>query len=442
MTTGSGSRAFMGLPRGSADLLPDACRARRFVTQALLETFERWGYEQVTTPVVEYYDVLARGLTETDRRGCVRFIEAGSGAVVALRSDLTPQIARMVAHHGEGALARSDAVRLCYAADVVRQPGDEREATEHHQAGVELIGDADPTTDAELIALCDAALRRAGLDEFCLDLSHRGVVAAVLDRLGLTADERSTLVGLLARKDRGGVELWLRGRSLPDDLEVAVAELCDLYGPASQVLSRAGSVLEAAGIREGLTRLEEVLSSLRAIDPDVLDGVVVDLGETRGFDYYTGLRLRAWAPGVARPVARGGRYDHLLERYGAAAPATGFAIDLDGLESALHSAGKLRGDGDGPPARLIALDGSASTGPGRERGARLARLARREGARAWVAVDLDRAAAIKRASESRAVDLTHVRLGEQGNWVLEHLHERDGKWSHSSWTAAEEQGKA
>ena len=439
MTTGSGPRAFMGLPRGSADLLPDACRTRRFVTQALLETFERWGYEQVMTPVVEYYEVLARGLTETDRRGCVRFIEAGSGAVVALRSDLTPQIARMMAHHREGALARADAVRLCYAADVVRQPGDEREATEHHQAGVELIGDADPTTDAEVIALCDAALRRAGLSDFCLDLSHRGVVAAVLDRLGLAERERTSLVGLLARKDRGGVEAWLHEHRSPEPLKVAVAELCDLYGPALQVLPRAGSVLEAAGVREGLTRLEEVLSSLRAIDPDVLDCVVVDLGQTRGFDYYTGLRLRAWAPGVASPVARGGRYDHLLERYGAAAPATGFAIDLDGLEAALQSAGKLPSQGNGPPGRLIALDGAACAGPGRVEAARLARLARAEGARAWVAVDLDRAAAMKRASEARAVELTHVRLDEQGHWVLEHLHERDGKWSPSRWTAAEEQ---
>src|SRR5690606_7887030 len=109
-------------------------------------------------------------------------------------------------------------------------------------------------------------------------------------------------------------------------------------------------------------------------------------GEVRGFEYYTGLRLRVWAPGVPRPIVRGGRYDHLLGRYGAAAPATGFAIDLDALETALREA-EARGDEDGAPIHVVAVAVGAPASA-RVRAAQLAAQARARGARAWVDPDL------------------------------------------------------
>ena len=120
-------------PRGARDLLPPACRRRRELVRGLVDTFERWGYEPVATPLVESFETLGRGLSEADRARCVRFIEAGSGELVALRSDVTPQIARMIARRLGGELAADAVHRFCYAADVVRQPTAEREQTEHHQ---------------------------------------------------------------------------------------------------------------------------------------------------------------------------------------------------------------------------------------------------------------------------------------------------------------------
>src|SRR5690606_12078441 len=113
------------------------------------------------------------------------FIEPRSGEVVALRSDLTPQIARMVAQRLGGELTVDTVHRFAYAADVVRQPAGEREQTEHHQAGVELIGDAAPAADAELLALCHEALIATGLQGFRIDLAHARVADRLVDQLGL-----------------------------------------------------------------------------------------------------------------------------------------------------------------------------------------------------------------------------------------------------------------
>jgi ATP phosphoribosyltransferase regulatory subunit len=321
----------------------------------------------------------------------VRFIEAHTGDVVALRSDVTPQIARIVAGQRVAGTTPwpADAVtRLCYAADVVRQPAGDREQTEYHQAGVELIGDPDPAADAELVALAHEALGEAGLRNFRFDVSHRAVAGGVIDGLGLPAEGRAALGRLLARKDRGSVVELLRAHGLPAAAIEPAAALCDLFGSAA-VLERARDVLGDPTSAVGLAELEALLHHLRVVHPGAAEAVDVDLGEVRGFDYYSGLRLRVWAPGVERPVLRGGRYDDLLGRYGTPAPATGFAIDLDALETALHDA---RGDEPGP-ARVIAVHPGVDARVGRLEAARLAAAARHSGERAWVqpGVELHRA---------------------------------------------------
>jgi ATP phosphoribosyltransferase regulatory subunit len=427
----------LGLPRGSRDLMPVAYRRRRAATQTLVEVFERWGYGPVMTPLVEYYDVLGRGLTEADRRLCVRFIEAGSGELVALRSDITPQIARMVAQRaGDG----EDLIRrYCYAADVVRQSAlgssvgpaiGDQDQTETHQAGVELIGDADAAADAELVTLCDEALRAAGLQGFRIDLAHARIGHDLIDALALPTSATEQLRVLLARKDRGGVAQLVRrhDRSGPE-AEAAVA-LCDLFGPvdgtrpnaagSTPVLERARVALAGCGLHEGLDRLETVLSHVRAVDGSVLSRITLDLGEVRGFEYYTGLRLRVWAPGVGRPVARGGRYDDLLGRYGYAAPATGFAIDLDALEAALQHAGRARGTEPSPQVHVVAVasDGGAAS---RVQGSRTARVARAAGGRAWVvpAADLQHA-----KSQARAAGATVLTMVSAASTPELHTYER------------------
>src|SRR5688500_14005779 len=143
MSDSSQGASAAARPRGARDLLPPACRRRRAVTTALLSTFEAWGYEPVATPAIEYYEVLARGLSEADRRGCVRFIAAGSGELVTLRADVTPQIARMLAQRFGGELAADVTHRFGYAADVLRQPQSSHDRSEVHQVGVELVGDDD-----------------------------------------------------------------------------------------------------------------------------------------------------------------------------------------------------------------------------------------------------------------------------------------------------------
>lgn len=395
-----GGALLCALPRGARDLLPAACRRRRAITSTLLSTFEAWGYEPVATPAIEYYEVLSRGLSDADRRGCVRFIAAGSGELVTLRADVTPQIARMLAQRLGGELPGDVVHRFSYAAEVLRQPTTAREQAEVHQVGVELVGDGDPAADAELVALAHRALRAVGLVGFRLDLAHTRVARGLLDALELPAEAALQAHALLARKDRDGLARLLEPHDHPEALRRAAVALCDLFGEPAKVLPRAEAALGGAGVDDALAGLREVLEHLARMGDDVLEHVTVDLGEARGFDYYSGIRVRGWARGVHHPLVRGGRYDGLPRRYGVPRPATGLAIDLDAVEAGLQAQGAEVLGAEPGPAHLVAVDPSASDAIARGRAHAVAARARAQGRRAWVqpGVALPRARALAEAS--------------------------------------------
>ncbi|HWB73985.1 MAG TPA: ATP phosphoribosyltransferase regulatory subunit [Nannocystaceae bacterium] len=417
--------APLGLPRGSRELLPAASRRRRALVQGLLGELERWGYEQVETPLVEYFDVVARGLTEADREACVRFIDGATGALVTLRADPTPQIARMLAQRLGGELASDAVQRWCYAADVVRTSG-AREPTEGHQVGVELLGDGDAWADVELVALCDAALRACGLVDFRIDLAHAQLARTAIGKLGLERSVRIAVRDLLARKHTVALARLLAEHGVPPEIAARVASLCDRIGDA-QVIASARSEL---GTLVEHAHLDALAGVCEGLGDEIAARLVVDLGEVRGYDYYSGVRVRVWAPGVARPIVRGGRYDRLLAGYGCTRAATGFAIDLDALEQALARVEPRIAART--PAHLVALPNDASATL-RAKAARLAARERGAGLRAWVQPASSPVRAEELARDGEAATLTWIEP-RAGKLALQRRVHDGARWrTEASW---------
>ena len=424
---------FSPLPIGARDLLPPEVRTRRALTHALLERFGLWGYREVAPPLIEYFEVLGRGLGPRDRERCVRFIEAGaaaSGALLALRSDITPQIARMVAQRVGGTVAADDSLRLCYAATSVRLPEGRHDRAELHQVGVELVGDARPSGDAELIALADEALTAVGLRAHRFDLSHLRVVNDALQHLGISESRRRALLDSLARKDRSGVEQQLERAGVRGRAAQTFAMLAELHGPPELLEANQARIAEI-GAGPAVERLRAVVATVEREYPQARGRLLVDLGEARGFDYYTGMRMRVWAPGVGAPVVRGGRYDDLVARYGAQLPATGLAFDLDALEQALVAAGSEVLETELSPARLVVLS-AALTGDAQVRGRAAAvveaREARASGLRAWIETKSDLDTARHQARRRGARELTWIAPGEG-----EALTQERWRWAGPAW---------
>jgi ATP phosphoribosyltransferase regulatory subunit len=257
-------------------------------------------------------------------------VEPGSGEVVAIRPDITPQIVRLYAARPD---ALPDPARLCYDGPVLRS----REARagrprEVYQAGVELLGAGGPAADAEALAVLRKALDKVGLDAAVLEVGHARFAGAVLEAAGLRAAARSAAEEALSRKDEGALAaLAGKTRGAPAARK-ALPSLATLYGEGA--LSRARAV--AAAVPAAAGPLAELEASLRLARRRGVREVEVDLGEVRGLGYYTGITFAGYAPGAGSAVASGGRYDGLLARFGRPGPAIGFAVDLEFATQALE----------------------------------------------------------------------------------------------------------
>jgi ATP phosphoribosyltransferase regulatory subunit len=354
MTTDSPIR----LPAGVRDFLPRAAARRRAVAERLMGTFAAWGYARIITPVFEVADVLERGLGADARAAAIRFVEPGTGEVVALRPDITPQVARLVATRMADV---PGPLRLCYEGAVTRLAGASGQR-EILQAGIELIdfGAEERTTskrpsprdrrtpaDAEVLAVAAAALAATGA-RARLDIGHVAPVATVLAQLPEAAARE--LRTALIRKDRARVDAI--ARQLPDGRGRFASALVRLWGPADAVLAEALAMEWPDGGHQAFERVRDAIAGARAL----LAGggapeLTLDLGEVRGFDYYTGVRFAGYAAGAADAVLRGGRYDRLLARYGRPAAAIGFAVDIESLAEADVGSDAVA---DGAPAVLVA----------------------------------------------------------------------------------------
>jgi len=308
------------LPAGMRDLLPEEAAARRSLARRVLDVVTLHGYGLVTLPVFEFADVLERGLGTLDPSDVLRFVEPESGEVAALRPDMTPQIARVVATRLRD---RPPPVRLAYEGTVVRRrSGRARKHRQIPQVGVELAGVPGPGGDLELLALAAGALRAAGLERFTLDLGDAGIVRALL--AGRAPEEQARLSEALARKDEGAVK------------DATLAALLRLQGGRD-------AIVEGTRLLARTPAADAVARLLAIFDAAVARGlgahVQADLGEMRGFAYYTGPLFHAYAAGTGDAVLSGGRYDELLARFGCPMPAAGFAVDLDRLTEARRAAG-------------------------------------------------------------------------------------------------------
>ena len=341
----------IALPRGVKDFLPDMAGRMKRLEEKLSGCFELWGYRGVITPSIENLDVIALAEPELLER-MFKFEDRDSGKLLALRPDMTAQIARLASSHLKD---RPMPLRLHYGGPVLHYGrGEKGERREIYQAGLELIGLNQSEADGEIIAVAIEALKSTGLSGFKIDVGQVEFFRSVIEGLSLPDELREEVEAAVARKDRSGLEdilprLQLKG----DDAEVLLA-LPTLFGDRT-VLDRAAGMKLNARAKKALQNLSGVLDTIDSYG--LMEYITVDLGEIRGLNYYTGVIFEGFVAGVGEELCGGGRYDTLLGRYGYEAPATGFAINIETLMKALSMQSMLQ-DADCVDFLVVSVGGS------------------------------------------------------------------------------------
>ncbi len=316
------------LPENIADVLPSEARKIEELRRLMLDNFRLYGYELVMPPLLEYVDSLLTGAGQDTDLRTFKLVDQLSGRMLGLRADMTIQVARIDAH----LLNRTNVARLCYAGSVLHtRPSGLHATREPLQIGAEIYGHAGLEADAEIQELAIASLALAGFTEVRLDLSHVGVLRAIIDEDAAAKKDESALYTLLRAKDSPGLQA-LTANYAPAT-RAALLALPNLYGDID-VLKEARDVLpQTAGIAKALAELAALAGAAigRA-------EVAIDLADLRGYQYESGAMFRLYVPGLPNAVANGGRYDHVGEAFGRARPATGFSLDLRELARLMPTA--------------------------------------------------------------------------------------------------------
>ena len=320
----------MHTPEGVRDIYNRECETKLAIQKKLSTVLHLYGYQDIQTPTFEYDDVFRKEIGSTSTKELYRFFDR-EGNILTLRPDITPSVARAAATLFE---TEDFPIRLCYAGNTfTNHTSYQGRLKENTQLGAELIGLDSIEADAEMLAMVVDGLKRTGLKEFQVNIGHVDFIQSLLEATGLEDDEMDEIRTLINNRNYFGVEEILDNRSVKESVKEAFHILPELMG-GPEILESAARIAPSAEARLAVTRLQQIYKLLRLYKAE--DHVTFDLSMSGSYGYYTGIIFRAYTYGTGDAVVRGGRYDHLLEKFGKSTPSIGFAIIIDELMSALN----------------------------------------------------------------------------------------------------------
>lgn len=323
------SRQLLHTPEGVRDIYSEECARKMAMQSKLQKVFHLYGYQNIETPIFEFYDIFKKERGSAGTREMYKFFDRENNTLV-LRPDMTPPIARCVAKYF---MDETGPLRLCYLGqtflNTVSYQGRLNETT---QTGVELIGDDSSDGDAEMIALVIDALKSTGLKEFQVELGQVEFYRGLVEEAGIDEDIQEQLRELIENKNFFGVEELLTEQTMGEPLKQVFLKLPELFGDIEQIRLARSMTSNQRALRaiDRLERVQEILDKY-----GLGDYVSYDLGMLSKYSYYTGIIFKAYTYGTGEYLVTGGRYDKLLVQFGKNTPAVGFAIVVDRLMLAL-----------------------------------------------------------------------------------------------------------
>ncbi|MFN2383349.1 MAG: histidine--tRNA ligase [Gemmatimonadota bacterium] len=340
--------------KGMRDFYPDAMRVRRWMASRWRDVAERFGFEEVDAPLLEPLELYTRKSGD-EIAGQLYVFEDRGGRAVALRPEMTPSLARMVAARSQGL---PKPIRWYSIPRLFRYERPQRgRLREFFQLNLDILGVPGIEADAEIIAAGVDVLRACGLeaDDFAVRYSDRRLLDAVLDGLGLAAESHPAVFAALDRLPRSG----------PGEGAAALTRL-GVDGPTAAVLLEATGARDLAALQRALAprgidlteaagRLDQLATYLTAYG--VGGYCAFDPGIVRGLAYYTGVVFEMHdRAGALRALCGGGRYDDLLAAFGGEPlPAVGFGLGDAVLQELLTARGRLPAPGPALDAYVAPL---------------------------------------------------------------------------------------
>ncbi|MCR5674427.1 MAG: ATP phosphoribosyltransferase regulatory subunit [Lachnospiraceae bacterium] len=327
-------RELTHTPEGVRDLYGEALTRQMAAEEKIAETFASFGYREIRTPALEYFDLFAGEIGTTSANDLFKYSDR-NGETMVLRPDFTPSIARTAAKYF---LESKDPLRLFYRGSVFNNrdslQGKLREET---QMGAEFYNDDSVQADAEIIALAVRSLLAAGITDIKMCVGHVDYFYGICEAAGIDADTENELLDCICDRNAFATERLLSGSGITEPCRSQLLAVADLFS-GEKSLDELEKIVDNDRSKAAIRRLKSLYEALARFG--VEQYITFDPGLLNRYRYYTGVVFRAYTHGLGEPIARGGRYDALLEKFGSPAPAVGFMMVTDDLAAALAGSKK------------------------------------------------------------------------------------------------------
>lgn len=316
-------------PEGVRDIYNVECGKKLALEGRLKKVFHLYGYHDIQTPTFEFFDVFRKEIGTIPSKELYKFFDK-EGNTLVLRPDITPSIARASA-----TLFQNEElpIRLCYTGNTfINHSSYQGRLKESTQMGAELIGDDSVEADAEMLALVIESMLTIGLKEFQLNLGDVDYLQSLIEDANLDEDAEERVRELINNRNYFGVEEFLDSIQVKRSSKEAFAALNEMVGGV-EILAKAKNLAPNSKGVMAIKRLEKIYDTLKLYGVEKF--ITFDLSMTGTYGYYTGIIFRGYTFGTGDAVVKGGRYDHLIEKFGKKSPSIGFAIVIDELMNAL-----------------------------------------------------------------------------------------------------------
>ncbi len=304
---------------GLDDAFGDRAKALRALQFKLGSMYEEAGFSEVIPPLVERPEALASGAGRFLSDQTIVFSDPAATGLLAIRPDMTPQIARIVATR----LSQEKVLKLYYSGQVMLARPDVRTGSRQQwQTGVECLGLAGVEGDVEVMHLAALSMAAAGFKDAVLQVGHMGIIHALIEGSATSLED---WVALIARYSPEDLREHLAREQFSDAVQAALMALASGQADAGWLQAYQGK------INKKFDKAADELASLASTVRSKLSGEVaieIDAAVTPRFLYHNGMVFTGFASGSAHALLHGGRYDKMMAAHGRDMPAVGFSLDL------------------------------------------------------------------------------------------------------------------
>lgn len=316
-------------PEGVRDIYGREYANKQNIQRLFGDKLHSYGYQDIQTPTFEFFDVFSREIGTTPSKELYKFFDK-EGNTLVLRPDFTPSIARCAAKYF---IDERIPLRFCYLGNNFINTGNlQGKLKETTQMGAELLGDASPEADAEMIAMLVEALLNSGLKEFQVSVGQIDYFKGLCAHAQLDEETEFALREFISSRNGFGAQELLLDKNIPEQSIQVLLGVTSLFGTC-EILDKALEAADNERSQKAIERLKQVYELLKIYGVDQY--ISFDLAMVSKYNYYTGIIFNAYTYQAGSAIAKGGRYDNLLEKFGKPAPATGFVVMIDDLVTAL-----------------------------------------------------------------------------------------------------------